>query len=155
MDPTIEEPIIPSDLTLQVNIIGQTDSFPNGDGSGLITCSANATDAVNYEFRFGSGVTEQSDTGQIEYTYTNQGTNSNTVAFIESSCFKTSKIAFLLLSAACVFSQSRLSGRSGLLDIKFFHPKYKNQDSTKETKKRTNYAGRTWKINELEERKRE
>ena len=80
---------------------------------------------------------------------------SNTVAFIESSCFKTSKIAFLLLSAACVFLQSRLSGRSGLLDIKFFHPKYKNQDSTKETKKRTNYAGRTWKINELEERKRE
>ena len=59
-NPTIEEPIIPSDLTLQVNIVGQTDSFPNGDGSGLITCSANAIDAINYEFRFGSGVTEQS-----------------------------------------------------------------------------------------------
>ena len=60
-DTTIEEPIIPSDLTLQINIIGQTDSLPNGDGSGLITCLANATDAVNYEFRFGSGVTEQSE----------------------------------------------------------------------------------------------
>ena len=78
-NPTIEEPIIPSDLTLQVNIIGQTDSFPNGDGSGLITCSANAIDAINYEFRFGSGVTEQSETGQIEYTYSDQGTNSHTV----------------------------------------------------------------------------
>ncbi len=48
---------------------------------------------------------------------------SNTVAFIESSFFKTPKIAFLLLSAACVFLQSRLSGRSGLLDIKLGHPK--------------------------------
>jgi hypothetical protein len=79
VDPSIEEPIIPSDLTLQVNIIGQTDSFPNGDGSGIITCSANAIDAVNYEFRFGSGVTEQSETGQIEYTYSDQGINSHTV----------------------------------------------------------------------------
>ena len=76
---TMEEPVIPSDLTLQINIIGQTDSFPNGDGSGLITCSANATDAVNYEFRFGSGVTEQSETGQIEYAYTDQGINSYTI----------------------------------------------------------------------------
>ncbi len=76
---TIVEPVIPSNLTLQINIIGQTDSFPNGDGSGIITCSANATDAVNYEFRFGSGVTEQSETGQIEYTYTDQGINSYTI----------------------------------------------------------------------------
>ena len=68
---------------------------------------------------------------------------SNTVTFVESSFFKTSKIAFLLLSAACVFLQSRLSGRSGSLDIKFLHPKLGSQDSTKESKKRTNYVGRT------------
>ena len=48
---------------------------------------------------------------------------SSTVAFIESSFFKTSKIAFLLLSAACVFLQRRLSGRADLLDIKLFKPK--------------------------------
>ena len=76
---SIPEPIIPSDLTLQINIIGQTDSSPNGNGSGLILCSANATNAINYEFRFGSGVTEQSDNGQIEYTYTEQGINSQTI----------------------------------------------------------------------------
>ena len=78
-DPINTDPIIPSDLSLQVDIIGQTDSTPYGDGSGLVSCSANATDAVNYEFRFGSGITEQSETGQIEYTYSDQGINSYTI----------------------------------------------------------------------------
>ena len=45
------------------------------------------------------------------------------VSFIESSFFKTSKIAFLLLSAACVFLQRRLSGGADLLDIRLFKPK--------------------------------
>ena len=78
-DSNISDPIIPSNLVLDINIIGQTDSAPNGDGSGLITCSANASDAVNYEFRFGGGVTEQSTNGQVDYNFTEEGTNSYSV----------------------------------------------------------------------------
>ena len=53
------EVIVPSNLTLDISIVGQNDSNPNGDGSGSIICVASATDAVNYEFRLGAGVTQQ------------------------------------------------------------------------------------------------
>ncbi len=75
----IPDPIIPSNLVLDINIFGQTDSNPNGDGSGLITCSAYADNAINYEFRFGGGVTEQSLNGQVEYSFNNEGVNSYTI----------------------------------------------------------------------------
>ena len=73
------EVIVPSNLTIDISIVGQNDANPNGDGSGSIICTATATDAVNYEFRFGGGVTEQSTDGQIEYSYNTEGTNSYTV----------------------------------------------------------------------------
>ena len=73
------DPIVPSNLTFEVNIVGQSDSFPNGDGSGTIICNATATDAINYEFRFGGGVIVQSTDGQVEYSYNTEGTNSYTV----------------------------------------------------------------------------
>ena len=73
------EVIVPSNLTLDVSIVGQNDSNPNGDGSGSIICIASADDAVNYQFRFGGGITEQSSDGQVEYTYNQEGTNSYSV----------------------------------------------------------------------------
>ena len=73
------EVIVPTNLTLDISIVGQNDSNPNGDGSGSIICIASATDAVNYEFRFGGGVTQQSTNGQTEYSYSSEGTNSYTV----------------------------------------------------------------------------
>ena len=73
------EVIVPSNLTLDISIVGQNDSNPNGDGSGSIICVASATDAVNYEFRFGGGDTQQSTDGQTEYFYSAEGTNSYTV----------------------------------------------------------------------------
>ena len=72
------EVIVPSNLTLDISIVGQNDSNPNGDGSGSIICIASATDAVNYEFRFGGGVTQQSTNGQTEYSYSAEGINSYT-----------------------------------------------------------------------------
>ena len=73
------EVIVPSNLTLDISIVGQSDANPNGDGSGSIICVASASDAVNYEFRFGGGVTQQSPNGQTEYSYLAEGTNSYTV----------------------------------------------------------------------------
>ena len=73
------EVIVPSNLTFDISIVGQNDSNPNGDGSGSIVCIASATDAVNYEFRFGGGATQQSTNGQTEYSYSAEGINSYTV----------------------------------------------------------------------------
>ena len=73
------EVIVPSNLTLDISIVGQSDANPNGDGSGSIICVASASDAVNYEFRFGGGVTQQAPNGQTEYSDLDEGTNSYTV----------------------------------------------------------------------------
>jgi beta-glucanase (GH16 family) len=69
------EKIIPTNLTLEITVVGANTANPNGNGSGVIKCVANATDATTYEFRFGNGVVASSTTGTIEYTYTERGTN--------------------------------------------------------------------------------
>lgn len=71
--------IIPSNLTLNVTVIGANSLNPNGDGSGIITCTATATDAVKYGFRFGTGEEIESESGVLTHTYTNPGTNMYTV----------------------------------------------------------------------------
>ena len=48
------EEIIPSNLTLTISIVGSDNDNPNGDGSGIIQCSANADDAITYGYRFGN-----------------------------------------------------------------------------------------------------
>ena len=73
------EDIIPSDLTLDITLIGSDADNLHGDGSGTIKCDANATDAVKYVFKFGDGTEIENTTGNIEYSYEEQGTNTQTV----------------------------------------------------------------------------
>ena len=74
-----EESIIPSDLNLDIILNGESNTQPNGDGSGTLRCIASANNAVNYEFRFGGGITLQSESGDIEYTFDDPGINSYTI----------------------------------------------------------------------------
>lgn len=76
-DTTTEEPkdIIPKNLILQVTISGTTINNPNGDGSGVITCNATATNAVTYGFKVGSEAEVKNTTGTFNYTCTNEGLN--------------------------------------------------------------------------------
>ena len=74
-EPTV---ITPSNLTLSITIVGTDVNNPNGDGTGFIQCTASATDAVSYGFRFGDG-SEYSSTGNMDFTYTNNGINTYTV----------------------------------------------------------------------------
>ena len=66
-------------MALTITIVGADTNNPNGDGTGVIMCSASATDAVKYGFRFGTGGEIESATGNTEFTYTNEGTNTYTV----------------------------------------------------------------------------
>lgn len=76
-EPTKEEPqdIIPKNLAIQIAISGVDSNNPNGDGSGNITCSATATNAVTYGFKIGSEAEVKNTTGTFNYTCTNEGTN--------------------------------------------------------------------------------
>jgi beta-glucanase (GH16 family) len=75
-DPEI---IIPSNLNLNISIVGQDANHPNGDGSGTINCSITATDAVKYGYRFGDGNEIESLDGNLQYTYTQEGTKDYTI----------------------------------------------------------------------------
>ncbi|CAH8282857.1 glycosyl hydrolase family 16 [Mariniflexile fucanivorans] len=67
--------IIPNNLVLQIDISGLDSSNPNGDGSGLITCTATATNAISYGFKVGSEAEVKNTTGTFSYTCTNEGLN--------------------------------------------------------------------------------
>ncbi|OYX28439.1 MAG: hypothetical protein B7Z06_01500 [Flavobacteriales bacterium 32-35-8] len=73
----IEEPqeIIPKNLSLTIAISGTNTANPNGDGSGNITCTASAIDAVSYGFKVGSDAEIKSSNGEFNYTCTTEGLN--------------------------------------------------------------------------------
>lgn len=76
-EPTKEvtKDIIPSNLLLQIDISGLNSSNPNGDGSGLITCTVTATNTVSYGFKVGSEAEVKNPTGTFSYTCANDGLN--------------------------------------------------------------------------------
>ncbi len=71
--------IIPSNLVLNVEIVGANMSNPNGDGSGNIITNVSATDAVRYVFKFGNDEV-QSSSGNVNYTFSTQGNNNYVVS---------------------------------------------------------------------------
>lgn len=80
IEPPIEpEVIIPSNLELTITVLNADDENIHGDGSGIIKCVATADDAVEYGFRFGVGSEMKSMTGEVEFQYTEKGTNEYTV----------------------------------------------------------------------------
>ena len=84
-DPSDPDKIIPSNLTLSVEIVGLDSDNPNGDGSGVVRFTATADNAVNFSFRFGTGDSEESSSGVVEYTYTNTGTNTYNINLLAYS----------------------------------------------------------------------
>jgi len=76
--------IIPSNLTLTIDVVGSNNVNPNGNGSGVVKFTANATNAVSYSFRFGTG-DSQTTSGSAEYTYTDQGTKTYNVKVLAYS----------------------------------------------------------------------
>ena len=65
--------ITPSNLIINVNKAGSNSSMPNGDGSGIVSFGALATDAVSYAFRLDSGQLIASSSGTWIQTFTIPG----------------------------------------------------------------------------------
>ncbi len=77
--------IIPTNLVLNINIVGVDQNNPNGDGFGIIQCTASATNAIKYGYRFGNGSETESTSGNMDYTYTTKGTNTYSVTVVAYS----------------------------------------------------------------------
>ena len=70
-----EDPsVIPTDLSLIIEVVGASTENPNGDGSGVIKCQANAKNAVNYGFKFAGGDEVMSSNGSVEFSSIEKGT---------------------------------------------------------------------------------
>lgn len=70
----------PSDLTVNVTIIGANDVNPYGDGSGIVQVSASAKNAIRYEFSLENEDLQNSQSGSIEYTLTKGGTHQYSIS---------------------------------------------------------------------------
>jgi len=59
----------PINLNVSVEIVGQNDDNPNGDGSAAVIFTATAENEINYQFNFGDGSTDVSPSGVIEHRF--------------------------------------------------------------------------------------
>jgi hypothetical protein len=69
----------PQDLVINVNSQGQDANNPTGDGSGIVTISAQATNALQYKIYFGNGDSDMTYSGTATYKYTTIDTNTYTI----------------------------------------------------------------------------
>ena len=77
--PDKNQEIIPSNLVLKIEIVGANENILNGDGSGKIECTATATNAVKYGFKFNDSSEQQSADGKIAFTFTEEGLNTHSI----------------------------------------------------------------------------
>ena len=69
----------PADLSITAAIQGASTSSPAGDGSGNVTITASATDALTYKIYFGNGDSVVTSSGIATYKYTVLDTNTYTI----------------------------------------------------------------------------
>lgn len=72
--------VIPTNLSWSIQVVGSTTSKPNGDGSGMILCTASAKNAVRYGFKFDEESPVENATGELEHTFKKNGVNSYSVS---------------------------------------------------------------------------
>ena len=74
----------PSGIEVEAVILGVSDEFPDGDGSGKVDFKGKAKNATNYKYIFSDGTTINSTSGTIQKTFTTQGTITYTVTVLAS-----------------------------------------------------------------------
>ena len=76
---TPAEIIIPSNLVITTEIVGQSIDKPNGDGSGVLHLNISANNATSFKISYGDGTTQNATSGINTYTYKAAGTYTYTV----------------------------------------------------------------------------
>lgn len=74
----------PSNLVVITEIVGQSSSFPNGDGTGKVNFTAVAENAISYKFVFSDGTSQNSPTGVLSKQFNQNGLNTYTINVIAS-----------------------------------------------------------------------
>jgi beta-glucanase (GH16 family) len=74
----------PTNLEVDVVVQGQDDANPNGDGSGLVTFTASADNAISYKYVFSDGSEKNQPSGIFQKRFTKPGLNTYTVTVMAS-----------------------------------------------------------------------
>jgi hypothetical protein len=74
----------PTNLNVTVDIQGQSTANPNGDGSGIVTFTTTADNAISYKYIFSDGTSQNAPNGVFQKRFTQTGTNEYTVTIIAS-----------------------------------------------------------------------
>ena len=91
----------PSNLNVEIEVVGQTDDQPHGDGSGAVNFTASANNAISYTFIYSDGFKEVSPSGSATHNFTGNGINDYSVTVIASG---TGGLATNSTSVVTVFS---------------------------------------------------
>ena len=84
-DQTFGALVTPTDLNLQFEIVGADANNPNGDGSGLVTFTVTANDAITYRFNFGDATdVKVAPSGTITHRFSKTGVHTYIVTAIAS-----------------------------------------------------------------------
>ena len=70
-----KEKILPTELSLSVEVKGVDSKNPHGDGSGAVQLSAVAKNAIKYGYKFNDKSEEVSTDGTFTYTFKEEGTH--------------------------------------------------------------------------------
>ncbi len=75
--------VAPSGLAIEYDIAGYNEvTAPNGDGTGNVTFTATADNAISYKFTFSDGTSMNSSTGEVTKRFSQNGVNTYTVTAI-------------------------------------------------------------------------
>ena len=75
--------ITPTNLVINLTVVGQDSANPNGDGSGIVNFTASADNAISYRFNFGDNTGNiLAPSGANTHRFNQAGTNSYVVTLI-------------------------------------------------------------------------
>lgn len=72
----------PNGLEVEAIILGVSEEFPDGDGSGLVNFTAIANDAISYKYIFSDGTEVNSPSGILQKRFNTSGVNTYTVTVL-------------------------------------------------------------------------
>lgn len=101
------EPLELSDLVIDVQVVGESATDPNGNGSGKINLSFSANNAEYYRINFGDGETRETSANSLSYTYVGAGTHTYQifVSAYKGNKFISQEISFtIFVSSALIFA---------------------------------------------------
>ncbi|MFK7832750.1 MAG: PKD domain-containing protein [Winogradskyella sp.] len=80
-DITFGEITAPSNIQVEVDIVGADADNPNGDGSGVVNFTASADNAISYQFVF-NGSVSSAPAGMRTYSFSNLGLNTYSLTVV-------------------------------------------------------------------------